>query len=193
MRPWGLPALLLVSGLLAGCTSTTTGPAPAALVTCAGGTVIQPAGAPYCYLLPAGFTDYTGKVTVQVQSDVPTSYASVVGIAVYDSIQVSVVRLRADSDSISMAALTDGLSSSMSNMTAHGLIVGQSTSAAPVDNDRTVQVTLTKGNLYTSTIYAVFRGYTEIAINCQSSEREPDVDRACASIRQTIRIVDLPR
>ncbi len=193
---------MLLAGLLvtAGCATSIAGSAvPAAgrvvaAAACSGGNVIQPKGAPYCYQLPAGFTDTTGKLSLQYQSANPSSYVSAVAVAPYDTIIVAVYPLRLDSDSLSEPALSDLIDSALSNSAAAGIkVVGQSTITS-VDGARAVRLTVSKTDgQFTSTLYFAFRGYTEVELDCQWAQQQSMIDKGCAGIRNTIQIVDPPR
>lgn len=222
-RRWAAIALLACTALvlptlLTGCTTTVRGSAapeaaragtPAApppstttptpkpkrtSLTCAGGTVIRPDGAPYCYLMPSGFTDATNRLTLNFQSANQSQYDSAVGVDVHDVIVVAVFTLPANSDAMTAQRLAGEVDLVLSQGASSGLRIAGDPVPATVDGNRAFRIPVqqTDGE-FTSTIYFVFRGFTEVEINCQHADRQPDIDRGCASVRQSIQIVDLPR
>ena len=156
--------------------------------------MIQPKGAPYCYLLPAGFTDTSGKLSLQYQGGNASSYVSAVAVAPYDTIIVAVYPLRLNSDSLSSSALSDLINGALSNSAAAGIkVVGQSTITS-LNGARAVRLMVNKTDgQFTSILYFAFRGYTEVEVDCQWAQQQPAIDRGCAGIRNSIQIVDPPR
>jgi hypothetical protein len=203
---WAVPAA--ACALLAGCTTTVTGSAVAGSTTvqstpapplrtvtsCAGGTVIQPKGAPYCYLLPAGFNDATGQLTLSYQSANRSKYDSAIAVAVHDAIIVAVYPLQENSDDLSPGVLSDQVSTVLNEGESAGFTVTGDPAPTTVDNARGFRTTIKQNDgQYAATIYFVFRGYTEVEINCQYADKQSDIDRGCASVRQTIQITDPPK
>jgi hypothetical protein len=146
--------------------------------------VIQPKGAPYCYLLPAGFTDITNDVTLQYQSANPGRYISAIEVAKLDTITVSDYPLRANSDPVSMTSLADQIIAALPAPSS-GITTGQPTTTT-LNGARTIQLTVDRAGEYSSTIYFAFRGFTEIEVDCQWAQDQADIDRGCASVRGTI-------
>jgi len=180
----------VLAGLLtaAGCATSIAGsavPAPdraVAAAACSGGTVIQPKGAPYCYLLPAGFADTTGKLSLQYQGANPSSYVSAVAVAPYDTIIVAVYPLRLNSDSLSESALSDLINGALSDTAAAGIKVVSQSTITSVDGARAVRLTVSKTDgQFTSTLYFAFRGYTEVELDCQWAQAQAVIDGIGAS------------
>lgn len=212
---------LAACALAAGCTTTVTGsavagsapagsvgagseptaiPAPTptpvqrTTTNCSGGTVIQPKGAPYCYLLPTGFDDATGQLTLSYQSVNRSKYDSAVAVAVHDAIIVAVYPLRENSDTLSAPVLSDQVSTVLGQGESAGFTVAGDPVQTTVDDARAFRTTIKQNDgQYASTIYFAFRGFTEIEINCQYSAKQADIDRGCTSVRQTIQITDPPK
>lgn len=190
---WSVLVTLLTCCLVAaGCATTITGSAvpvgtgAGGAVSCGGGTVIQPKGAPYCYLLPTGFVDTTDQVTLQYQSANPGRYISAVEVAKFDTITVSVYPLRANSDSVSLSSLADQLVAALPDPATTGITTGKPTTTT-LNGARTVQLSVDKTGEYSSTVYFAFRGFTEIEVDCQWAAHQADIDRGCATVRDTIR------
>lgn len=208
-----MPALLLAATLTAGCETAVAGsavpvrsgsarpspttqapPAKRTTLSCAGDDVVRPRGAPYCYLLPGGFTDATDQLTLNYQSPNPSEYESAVAVAVHDVIIVAVYPLREDSDSLSDDALSDEVNLVLRQGESSGFTVTGQPTPTTVDENRAFRIPIKqKDGQYTSTIYFVFRGFTEIEINCQYARQRAAIERGCAGLLRSIQIVDLPR
>lgn len=194
---WSGLVTLLTCLVAAGCATTITGsavPAPAGTgsatrLTCTGGTVIQPKGAPYCYLLPAGFIDITDNVTLQYQSANPGQYLSAIDVAQLDTITVSIYPLRADSDPLTIDFLATQLQRALPSPTSTGITASQPTTTT-LDGARTVRIGVDKAGAYSSMVYFAFRGYTELELDCQWAQHQSDVDRGCTAVRDTLQFVD---
>lgn len=196
---WLLP-MLLAASTLAGCATVVTGsaqPVPGAkplytTLSCSGGTVIQPKGAPYCYLLPSGFTDATEQLTLNYQSANPSQFDSAAAVAVHDVIIVAVYPLRENSDKLTSTILSQQVNAVLSQGESSGFTVTGSPSLTQVDGARAFVIPIKQNDgEYGSTIYFVFRGFTEVEINCQFATDEPKIDAGCASVRNSINIIDL--
>lgn len=208
-RRWALPiaaVALAASAALAGCDTTVTGtaqpagPAPPPTPTrrttldCSGGKVIQPRGAPYCYLLPAGFHDATDQLTLTYQSANPSQYDSAIAVAVHDVIIVVVYPLRLDSDGLSQSQLAEGVDSVLRQGQSSGFTVVGTPTPATVAGNRAFQIPIKQNDgQYTATIYFVFNGFTEVEINCQSAQQVDDISRGCASVLRSVQVIDPPR
>jgi hypothetical protein len=212
MKAWRWAVTLAACALAAGCTTTVTGaaiagstaigsaPAPAPTpvqrtrTTCSGGTVIQPKGAPYCYLLPTGFNDATGQLTFSYESTNSSKYESAVAVGVHDAVIVAVYPLRENSDSLSASVLSDQVDTVLGQGESAGFTVAGDPVQTTVDNTRAFRTTIKQNDgQYAATIYFAFRGFTEIEINCQYSAKQSDIERGCTSVRQTIQITDPPK
>jgi len=199
MRWSGLVTLLTCCLVAAGCATTITGsavPAPGGTSTnsatpaCAGGSMIQPKNAPYCFELPAGFIDITDNVTLQYQSANPGRYVSAIDIARLDTITVSIYPLRADSDPLPVDFLATQIQHALPNPATTGITAGQPDTTTTLDGARTVRISVNKPGSYSSTVYFAFRGYTELELDCQWAQHQTDVDRGCAAVRDTLHFVD---
>jgi hypothetical protein len=199
---WAVPATLAAGVLLAGCDtiiagSATPAPGPPAprhtTLACSGGTVVAPKGAPYCYLLPAGFTDATGQLTLNYQSANPSQFDSAVAVAVHDVIIVAVYPLRENSDDISSTVLSQQVDAVLGQGESSGFTVTGNPTPTTVDGARAFEIPIKQNNgQYGSTIYFVFRGFTEVEINCQFAAQQSKIDTGCAGVRGSIQIIDPP-
>jgi hypothetical protein len=210
---WAAPvALLAGAALVAGCTTTVSGsaapvggpvagsaapsqkPVARTKLDCSGGKIIQPKGAPYCYLLPSGFTDATGQLTLNYQSDNPSQYDSAVAVAVHDVIIVAVYPLRENSDELSASSLSEQVNAVLGQGESAGFTVTGDPTQTTVDGARAFQIPIKQNDgQYVSSIYFVFRGFTEVEINCQYADHQTDIDKGCASMRDSVEVIDPPR
>jgi hypothetical protein len=213
---WAVPAAALACALLAGCTTTVSGaavahgpgsvasrakPAPAPApppkrtsLSCTGGTVVRPAGAPYCYLLPAGFTDATDRLTLNFQTARPSQYDSAIAVAVHDVILVVTYPLERDSDRVSAEALAGQVRTVMAKGVASGFRVTGDPVRTTVDDDRAFRLRIEQSQgQYQADVYFVFDGSTEVEINCQHADRQADIDRGCAQVLSSIQVIDPPK
>lgn len=199
---WAVPVTLAACLALAGCHTTIAGsatPAPGAVprpatLSCSGPDVIEPKGAPYCYRLPSGFTDATGQLTLNYQSANPSRFDSAVAVAVHDVIIVAVYPLRENSDDISSDVLSQQVDAVLTQGESAGFTVTGNPTPTTVDGARAFEIPIKQNDgQYGSTIYFVFRGFTEVEINCQFATQQPKIDAGCASVRRSIQIIDAPR
>jgi hypothetical protein len=220
MRPWrwAVPTAALACALLAGCSTTVTGaavprgpgvvagranPTPAPTPTpppkrtslsCMGGTVVQPSGAPYCYLLPAGFADATNRLTLNFQTAQPSQYDSAIAVAVHDVILVVTYPLQRDSDGVPAEALAAQVRAVMARGVASGFRVTGDPVPTTVDNDRAFRLSIRQQQgQYTAEVYFVFDGATEVEINCQRAAKQADIDRGCQGVLDSIQVIDPPK
>jgi hypothetical protein len=201
---------LAVGALVAGCTTTVTGSAEAGshlttpatptkppvrtTLDCSAGKVIQPKGAPYCYQLPSGFKDATGQLTLNYQSDNPSQYDSAVAVAVHDVIIVAVYPLRENSDQVSAGVLGDQVNAVLGQGESAGFTVTGDPTQTTVDGARAFEIPIKQNDgQYASSIYFVFRGFTEVEINCQFADHQAEIETGCGSMRDSIEIIDPPR
>jgi hypothetical protein len=210
-RQWAARCALpvaLVALLTAGCTTAVTGtarqvpgaepvvpkPVVRTRLDCTGSKVVRPAGAPYCYLLPAGFSDATGQLTLNYQSATPSQYDSAAAVAVHDVIIVAVYPLRQNSDTLSPAMLGQQVEAVLEQGAPAGFSMAGRPQDTTVDNARTVQVPVRQNDgQYSSTIYFVFRGFTEVEINCQYAQHRATVEQGCTDVRTSMQVIDPPR
>lgn len=202
---WAVPVTLMLTlaacAALAGCDTVIAGsatPAPGApkpaTLSCSGSGVIEPKGAPYCYRLPPGFTDATGQLTLNYQSANPSKYDSAVAVAVHDVIIVAVYPLRENSDDVSSDVLGQQVAAVLTQGESAGFTVTGNPTPTTVDGARAFEIPIKQNDgQYGSTIYFVFRGFTEVEINCQFATQQPRIDVGCASVRGSIKIIDAPR
>ena len=206
-------ALLGLCGLLAGCASTVAGTGhPAANATkpggapgtsanpkgsaapdsgrqtlnC-GGSKIAPAGAPYCFTMPAGFQDVSSSVTVDASIG-KEKYRSAVAVSSRDLIIISVYALRSDTDPISADTLEGELAQVLRELSQQGFTFDSTTAdKTSVDGARSFGYHASQGSSgLESDVYFLFRGRNELQVNCQWKDKEADVSRGCKSVLGTL-------
>jgi hypothetical protein len=179
---------------------TATSPAPPPTATgapgghgrstlgCAGGRVLQPRNAPYCFLLPAGFNDVSAQATTTVgqTGEHPTSLAltgQAINPALRDLIIVLDFTLRLDTDTLPDAVLVQQLNVLISQFETQGFSFS---SRAPertrLDGARGFTFHAKARDGYASDIVFAFRGKQEVEVNCQFRVHEAAIRRGCGSI-----------
>src|SRR5882762_4260377 len=177
--------------------STTTGPrsgsASAPVPPCKPGGpgqrgVITSKGAPFCYGLPAGWTDNSSMTGYA--SD--WQYRTLVSLRQFDLIEVLAARLPFNSDTYSDAALLAYANRGRRETGDDGEIV-RATGLKPlrVAGARAFEQTVT--NIFHAEFRAifVFRGRSDVYIQCEHRAEPAKVAAACAAVLSSIRIVSL--
>lgn len=217
MRRRFAAVLLGLSGLLAGCASTVTGtgsiaadatapggggmPTPTASaepsatpsqapgrtsLKCSG-TVISPAGSPYCFTSPAGFQDVSASVSVDASIG-REKYRSAVAVADRDLIIVSVYELPVDTDKIADETLEGELKTVLAQLAAQGFTFDSTTAErGSVDGARSFAYHAKQPSTkLESDVYFLFRGKNEIQVNCQWRDRAEDIRKGCKAVLDTL-------
>jgi hypothetical protein len=198
---WALVTFVLLA--LAGCTtatsghSTTTGPSSASASApappCKPGVpgqrgVITSKGAPFCYGFPAGWTD--NSTMTGYASD--WAYRTLVSLRQFDLIEVLAARLPFDSDTYSDAQLLAYANRGRRQAGDDSEIVRASAlKPLRVAGARAFEQTVT--NIYHAEFRAifVFRGRSDVYIQCEHHAEPAKVAAACAAVLSSIRIVSL--
>ncbi len=161
-------------------------------LSCSGGTVISPAGAPYCYLLPAGFLDVSSSITVGASVG-NEKFRTGVALAARDLIIVTVYQLRLDADPIPDGTLVAQLQTVLAQLATQGFTFDSTTpSTSQVDGARafTFHAREQREQLQADVTF-VFRAATEVEVNCQSQTRAADVRRGCGQVLSSLQIKSL--
>lgn len=173
--------------LLAGCATTITGTAVRAS-DCCGATVIEPAGAPYCYVLPAGFRDDSGGMSAGFATG-RLLYPSAVAAGSRDGIVVAVLPLPAGTNTLSPDALVQRITQLLDQGRAAGIVMTGTPTLTTVDGDRAVEAHVRESAVHATAVnYFVLAGDLGVEIACQSAVRPDLVDRGCRSVLDSIRI-----
>lgn len=177
-------------------TETPTGTPGRTVLSCSGGTVLQPKSAPYCYLLPSGFKDVSAltSTTVGQSGEHPSSVAragETITQTVRDLIIVLDFTLRLDTDTLSDDDLVQQLDTLITQFEAQGFtfdnkVPGRNT----VDGARGFTYHAKAREGYFSDIVFAFRGKQEVEVNCQYKAHQADIQRACGAILTSLQIAN---
>ena len=148
---------------------------------------VHPTNAPFCYPLPAGFTDFSFLQTYAPAWD----YKSLVSITDEDLITVLAEDLRQDSDTATAHQRQVWFASQR-------VVVGQSgvTKVGVVRPTTVDGATATEQDAITSSgvhlhVVAVLRGRTIVNLHCEWVQDRDAVERACEQVIANIKIVSL--
>jgi hypothetical protein len=147
------------------------------------GKAIAPSGAPYCFGIPGGFTDVSSSVTIDTSIG-NEKFRSAVAVADRDLIIVTTYSLNADTDPISADTLEGELKTVLGQLATQGFTF-ESTQAerGTVDGARSFGYSATQSkNKLRSRVYFVFRGKSEVEINCQWQEKQAEVEKGCKAV-----------
>ena len=152
-----------------------------------GAKAIAPSAAPYCFTIPAGFTDVSSSVTVDASIG-NEKFRSAVAVGDRDLIIVTVYQLAVDTDDIADDTLEGELKTVLAQLAAQGFTF-DSTEAerGEVDGARSFNYHASQAkNRLESDVYFVFRGKNEIEVNCQWKEKEADIAKGCAAVLKSL-------
>lgn len=153
------------------------------------GRAIAPSGAPYCFEIPAGFTDVSSSVTIDTSIG-NEKFRSAIAVADRDLVIVTVYALNADTDTIASDTLEGELKTVLGQLASQGFTF-ESTQAerGTIDGARSFgyRAKQAKDNLE-SDVYFVFRGKNEIEVNCQWKDKKAEVEKGCKAVLDSIQI-----
>ncbi len=161
--------------------------APDPNLNCAAGSITA-TGAPFCYPLPAGFSDFSA----QGNYGTGWTYKSLVSAGGHDLIEVLGGVYPNDTDAMSAAELRTFFDRSgllvkgKLSIVAAGPVV-----ATQVDGHRAFSQTGRYRNGVRTLDTRIYAGRAVVAIYCQSKARTPQVLAACTQIREQIHIAHL--
>ncbi len=141
-------------------------------LTCEGEGVVAPAGQPFCFTLPMGFTQ--DEIDVDNSAGSSASYTTGAVLNQRDVVVFSVYDLNIDSDDLSDQAVADALAPIITQLGEQGF---EFESTEPVleevDGARAFFYQGSDATGLFSETYFIFRGFTELQVNCQwAAERE---------------------
>jgi hypothetical protein len=164
------------------------------VLSCSGGTVLQPKSSPYCYLLPSGFKDVSAltSTTVGQSGEHPSSVArasETITQTVRDLIIVLDFTLRLDTDTLSDDELVQQLSTLITQFEAQGFTFDNKVPGrTSVDGARGFTYHAKAREGYFSDLVFAFRGKQEVEVNCQYKAHQADIQRACGAILASLQI-----
>jgi len=152
---------------------------------------IRPAGAPYCFALPVGFTDVSTSVTVDAGIG-NERFRSGVAVRGHDRdvIIVTTYELQVNVDPIPDDVLESELTSVLRQLTRQGFSFDSATARrTTVDGARTFayHARERQGRLQAD-VYFAFRGRTELEINCQWRDVPGEIRRGCRSVLSSMQL-----
>lgn len=154
-------------------------------LSCGGGTVIAPSGAPYCFPVPAGFTDVSKSVTVDASIGSERFRSAVaVNRRDRDLIIITTYELRIDADPIGDDVLETELKSVLGQLAKQGFSFDSTVAKRiSVDGARAFGYHAREPrNRLQADVYFAFRGRNELEINCQWRDAPSDVQRGCQAV-----------
>jgi hypothetical protein len=151
------------------------------------GRTIAPSGAPYCFTIPAGFTDVSASVTVDASIG-NEKFRSAVALADRDLIIITVYTLSADTDPIAADTLEGELKTVLAQLATQGFTF-DSTQAerGNVDGARSFGYRAAQPkNKLQSDLHFLFRGKNEVEVNCQWQTKEADIRKGCTAVLDSL-------
>jgi len=155
-----------------------------------GGTVISPTGAPYCFTSPPGFQDVSSSVSISASTGRGDKYRSAVAVAPRDLIIVTVYEVMVDTDTIAGETLQAELKTVLGQLSKQGFTFDSTTAkTSTVDGARTFRYhARQEAQELESDLYFLFRGKTEIQVNCQWKDKAAEIGKGCASVLDTLQV-----
>lgn len=159
-------------------------PGPANL-DCAGDSV-SPPGAPYCYTAPTGLDPVElGDPTAGEEGSFRTSF----GFGPPDHIDVQAYSVGIDTNELTDEEIVSQLAAVVADLESGGFEFGHEPSRITVDGARAFAYAghSTRGG-QTITAHFVFRGETEVQVNCSSTQHADLIATACADVLASMQI-----
>lgn len=154
---------------------------------CEGPDVVAPEDQPFCFTLPEGFRQ--DDVDLDNQAGSAASYTTGVLLSDRDVIVFSVYELTLDSDDLTDEDLTDALADVIAQLAVQGFDFTQTEpQLLEVDGARTFFYTGADASGLRSDTYFIFRGETELQVNCQWETMETEVLAGCEQVLDSLRI-----
>lgn len=167
-----------------GCSSTKAGQGAIGPTDCSGRAAVQPSGAPYCYLAPAGFAR---------QSDAPTDlkWEAVLKLGSGNAISSGVASTDQSIDKLSDSQLLNVTNRGAQNM-GNGIVL-QSTNGVltkiPAGRSIVYHGSLTEnGTKVGLDLYFVYHADVQFNLNCYWTTAPDKVKQACSQALLTLRI-----
>lgn len=156
-------------------------------LNCEGDNVVAPEGQPFCFDVPEGFTP--DEVTIDNQAGSAASYSTGLSLTPRDLIVISVYELSLDSDDLSDRELIDALSAVIEQLAEQGFdFTATEPQVREVDGARAFYYTGNDATGLFSDTYFIFRGRTELQVNCQWETMMTEVLKGCDDIRASLQI-----
>ncbi len=152
--------------------------------------------APFCYPLPAGFTN-APSLLATTGADTQWTFRTLVALnpasQVDDLIRVYAARSIADTDTLDDKGLQQLYVQQKQRYTTGvgGVAHAGTPTAAVIDGARGFAQTVRYPQGITILVYTVFRGNTLLSIDCNMERQTAKVTAACVAIRRSIQLISL--
>lgn len=179
----------------------TSGPPPASTTptTSAQTTVAEPSGlacaqpavappaAPYCYTVPTGLSEINlGNPTAGEEGSFRTSY----GFGAADHIDVQAYVVGVDTDGLADEEIISGLTDVVADLESGGFDFADVPERITVDGARGfVYPGTSSDGAQVITAHFVFRGITEVQLNCSVTERVAAIEAACDEVLTSLQLL----
>jgi hypothetical protein len=153
--------------------------------TKATGPVVQPAGAPYSYHVPSGFSK-TDEVSVSRGGNGAKYQSGVLpgGVSGEDLVAVTVYELQVDSASLSDSQIRTELDRLVAGLADNGATEPETSTIADA---RTWKYRVTVNDTVADS-YFMFAGKTELQILCQWKTKQTEIQRGCSEVLGSLEI-----
>lgn len=152
-------------------------------LSCGGGKVVSPSGAPYCYVLPPGVNELK-----DVQLPGGGEFTSAVGFGGRDVIAVTMFRTPANTDDLGDDALQNATDQVVKAQLGSDFSFASDTGERlDVDGARTLHYHGTsKSDPFEIDFYFVYRAKAKLQVNCQFHEHKNEITTACQKLLDSL-------
>lgn len=157
---------------------------PSALA-CDGDQAVAPVGQPFCFTLPDGFTQQ--EIEVDNSAGNAAAYTTGVALSQRDVIVFSVYPLALDSDDLTDGQIADALEPIIVQLAAGGFTFDSTEpEVRMVDEARAFFYQGSDATGLFSDTYFIFRGETELQINCQWADAQEALLASCDEVLDSL-------
>ena len=167
---------------------TTTDSGTAGELSCSGDNAVLPEGQPFCFTKPDGFR--IDDVSIDNEAGSSASYTSGLLLSQRDVIVFSVYDLNINTDDLSDQELTDALRPVIDQLSAQGFDFGNAEpDLREVDKARAFHYTGSDAGGLNSDTYFIFRGRTELQVNCQWADMKQVLLAGCDTVLADLQLI----
>jgi hypothetical protein len=166
------------------CASTISGAASYGQAKCEGET-IKPSGSPYCYIIPGGFQQVSGAY---LGND---KWVTGVGLDNSNVILTGVLINSKDADTLSDDELLKETDAYVSGAIGSVKLKSDKGVLGRIPAGRSVEYRGSfeqGGDTVTLHFYYIYMGHSVLQLNCQSTDKTDEVEKACADVLPTIHL-----
>lgn len=184
-----LVGFAVIVAALTGCSRSVSGQAtgPRQTLSCPTGAITVQA-APFCYPLPAGFTDNTAGMTPLTG----WTYNTLVSVGQHDLITVAAASVGKDTDGDDDAALAKLADNQRMRPGRFTVVTASAPTTLLVDGSRAFSQDGKYNTGGGARQVVIYRGRTLVQISCQYKAKQAVVDKGCTDVIGTIQVVGLP-